>query len=408
MPKKKKKGPKPAPKKTEITAENSVKAYPQVNTRKKSMRMRIFVLAVVVVFLLGIIIIPLQSFAAEENDSIVVAEFDTGKLADALLEAANGTDYNYIKKVAVLSGTLAEEDYAALLNIPNLEYIELAGAQTENGIIPENAMPYRNQLVYISLPSNTVEIGAGAFSNNKKLEKISMPTSVRSIGDRAFEACEVLAAFPVNSGITYIGESAFRDCKAFTEFSIPAGITEIYPYTFSKCGFEEIIIGPDIKNIGDGAFSDCNNLKDIYSYAKEAPSISGAGVFQNVSASIHVYDGSEESYAAWEGNNIKAVGDLAGEYTAPAIPEGAVTEAAKPQEESTPETEVSETEETEIITSEETTASETETTEPAQSTSVQNSGGLSVGVVIVIVVMAMVIAVLATILVMSRKSGSKK
>ncbi|MGN1100907.1 MAG: leucine-rich repeat domain-containing protein [Huintestinicola sp.] len=408
MPKKKKSGPKPAPKKTEINGETAVKAYAHGNTRKKSMRMRIFVVAVVVVFLLGIIIIPLQSFAADENDSVVVSSFETGKLADALLEAANGTDYNYIKKAAVLSGTLAEEDYAALLNIPNLEYIELAGAQTKDGVIPENAIPSRNQLVYISLPSNTVEIGAGAFSNNKKLEKISMPSSVQIIGDRAFEACEALTGFPVNSGITYIGESAFRDCKAFTEFSIPAGITEIYPYTFSKCGFEEIILGPDIKSIGDGAFSDCNNLKDIYSYAKEAPSISGAGVFQNVSASIHVYDGSEESYAAWEGNNIKAVGDLAGEYTAPAIPEGTVTEAAKPQEETTAETEAEEAKETEVSAAEESTAAETEASEPAQAASAQNSGGLSVGVVIVIVAMAMVIAVLATILVMTKKNGGKK
>lgn len=408
MPKKKKSGPKPAPKRTEVNGENAGKAYARGGTRKKSTRMRIFVLAVVIVFLLGIVVIPLQTFAADENDSVVVTEFETGKLADALLEAANGTDYNYIKKAAVLSGTLAKEDYAALLNIPNLEYIELAGALTEDGIIPENAIPSRNQLVYISLPSNTVEIGAGAFSNNKKLEKISMPATVQIIGDRAFEACEALAGFPVNSGITYIGESAFRDCKAFTEFSIPAGITEIYPYTFSKCGFEEIILGPDIKSIGDGAFSDCNNLKDIYSYAKEAPSISGAGVFQNVGASIHVYDGCEESYAAWEGNNIKAVGDLAGEYTAPSIPEGTVTEAPKPQEEAVPETEEAETTAEEAEETEVTTTAESKASEPAQSTSAQSSGGLSVGVVIVIVAMAMVIAVLATILVMTKKNGGKK
>lgn len=133
-------------------------------TKKKSLGLRIFVLVLAVSLLLGIIILPLQSFAVElDTEAVIVTKFETGRLSDALLEAADGTDYNYIKKAAVSGGTLSAEDYSALQNIPNLEYIELAGAETKDGIIPENALPSRNQLTFISLPKNTVEIGTKAF-----------------------------------------------------------------------------------------------------------------------------------------------------------------------------------------------------------------------------------------------------
>ena len=195
-------------------------------TKKKSLGLRIFVLVLAVSLLLGIIILPLQSFAVEsDTEAVIVTEFETGRLSDALLEAADGTDYNYIKKAAVSGGTLSAEDYSALQNMPNLEYIELAGAETKDGIIPENALPSRNQLTFISLPKNTVEIGAKAFSGNRKLVKVSMPDSVTKIDDYAFESCEALSDIPVTENITYIGEGAFRDCKSITFFTRSIEIT---------------------------------------------------------------------------------------------------------------------------------------------------------------------------------------
>lgn len=290
----------------------------QKYTRKKSMAMRIFIIFMAVAMLVGIIIIPIKSWAANE-DSIIVESFQTGKLDEALREAADGTDYNYINNVAVLNGVLNSDDYNALTSIPNIIHLELAACETQDGIIPENALPSRNQLIYISLPKNTEVIGVRAFSNNKKLEKVSMPSSVKKIEAYAFEACEAMSDIPISENITYIGESAFRDCKAITSFIIPSSVTEIYSYTFSKCGFSEIYIGPNITSIGDGAFSDCNNLTDIYVYGENAPALSGQGVFQNVSASIHVYEDSKDDYKSWEYNNLKVQGNLTGEYVLMAI-----------------------------------------------------------------------------------------
>ena len=382
-------------------------------TRKKSMAMRIFIIFIAVALLLGIVILPITSNAEEDTANVTVASFETGKLAEALTEAADGTDFNFIKNVAVLEGTLNADDYKALTNIPNLEILELASTETENGIIPENALTSRNQLSVVTLPKNTVEIGKNAFSNNRKLVKVYMPATVTTISDYAFASCEAMTDIPISEAITYIGEGAFQDCKSLTEFVIPSGINEIYANTFSKCGFEKISIGPDVKKIGMSVFADCNALKDIYVYGSEAPALD-SDVFRNVSATVHCFEEAEESFGSWAQNNIKIAADLTGEYTLSAevseenkeaYPE---TEAVTAVEEETEaaETEAAETEAvTEASTEEEVTTSE-EAAEVSTETSASN--GLSVGVVVVIVIMAVVIAVLATMLVMTKKNSKSQ
>ncbi|MCH5194576.1 MAG: leucine-rich repeat domain-containing protein [Oscillospiraceae bacterium] len=384
-------------------AKKNKNTYQAPKPKRKSLAVRILIVALAVALFLGIIILPMASRVSAETDpaNLVVKSFETGRLAEAISEAADGTDYNFIINVAVLSGTLNAQDYSALTAIPNLEILELAGTETEGGFIPENALPSRNQLSFISLPKNTSEIGSNAFSGNRKLTKVTMPATVTKIDDYAFAYCETLENFPISEAVVYIGEGAFQDCKAITEFVIPGGVTEIYPNTFSKCGFEKISIGPNVKKIGGSVFADCNNLKDIYAYGTEAPSL-GGDVFRNVSASIHCYEDSEDSYQSWLQQNMTLSADLTGEYTLTA-------EVPKEIGDSYPEDEAGMT--AEIHT--ETTVGAEDASEPDPSPAAepvsadvqpQSSGGLSIGVVIVIVVMAMVIAVLATVLVMiSRK-----
>ncbi|MDE7301968.1 MAG: leucine-rich repeat domain-containing protein [Oscillospiraceae bacterium] len=375
--------------------------YDKNKKRPIAKRVLIFILAVAL--LLGIIVMAIPTRAEGNAENLTVQSFETGKLADAISEAADGTDYNFIKNIAVLSGTLNAEDYSALTAIPNLEIIELAGTETEGGIIPENALPSRNQLTVLTLPKNTAEIGKNAFSGNRKLVKVLMPATVTKIDDYAFAACEALEEVPVSAAVTYIGEGAFQDCKAITEFVIPAGISELYPNTFSKCGFESISIGPDVKKIGGSVFADCNNLKDIYAYGEEAPALD-SDVFRNVSAAVHCYEDSAESYESWKQNNITIAADLTGEYSLKAevsAENDDTYEAASAETEKTdndePQTEATEAEAVPVQGQ-----TDTQSVQPAQSA---QSGGLSVGVVIVIVIMAMVIAVLATVLVMMKKGG---
>ena len=372
---------------------------PTPQKKNRGLTFKIIMVILAVALAAGIIIMPIESslraYAEEaEGESVTVETFETGKLADAVSEAANGTDYNFITKICVMGGTLDASDWSALNAIPNLEYVELAKTDTEDGIIPDNALPYRNQLRFISLPKNTVEIGDSAFNSNRKLEKISMPNTVSKVGSHAFEACEALAEMPNSVGITSFGEGAFKDCKSFESFTVSPEVTEIPANAFGKCGFSEIIIGPSVTSVGDGAFADCNNLTDIYVYAENAPSVNASSAFMNVGGTVHVYPDSAESYTAWEYNNLKVAGDLDGEYPVEA------PEPAEVTEEEPAETGTAVVSETAVQDGQSETAAAAETAE----TSAPQSG-LSVGVVIVIVAMAVVIAVLATILVMKSKKS---
>lgn len=372
---------------------------PTPQKKNRGLTFKIIMVILAVALAAGIIIMPIESslraYAEEaEGESVTVETFETGKLADAVSEAANGTDYNFITKICVMSGTLDASDWSALNAIPNLEYIELAKTDTEDGIIPDNALPCRNQLRFISLPKNTVEIGDSAFNSNRKLEKISMPNTVAKVGNNAFEACEALAEMPNSVGITSFGEGAFKDCKSFESFTVSPEVTQIPANAFGKCGFSEIIIGPSVTSVGDGAFADCNNLTDIYVYAENAPSVNASSAFMNVGGTVHVYPDSAESYTAWEYNNLKIAGDLDGEYPVEA------PEPAEVTEEEPAETGTAVVSETAVQDGQSETAAAAETAE----TSAPQSG-LSVGVVIVIVAMAVVIAVLATILVMKSKNS---
>ncbi|MGN1100950.1 MAG: leucine-rich repeat domain-containing protein, partial [Huintestinicola sp.] len=291
----------------------------KMSEQKKKNIMRILMLFMAVVMLFGFVILPLMiDVSAEETGvSVTVTEFETGKLSEAIEKAKDGADLNTITKLAVSGGVMNAADYSAVCGYPNVEFIELAGCETENGIIPENAVQSRNQLTYISLPANTESIGARAFSGNRKLLKISIPSTLRIIGDYAFEGCENVEEIAIPAEVTSIGTGAFSDCKALKAFSLPEAITVVPDYCFNKCSFTEMHFGPQIEKIGAGAFSDCYSLTDVYYYGEKAPVLSDNS-FQNVKVTIHTYDGGE----GFDGltNNFVSIGyDLSedSEYVPP-------------------------------------------------------------------------------------------
>lgn len=364
------------------------------------------VLAIAMIF--GFVMLPLSQSVSADDADVVVESFESGMLASAIEEAKDGTDLNLIKRIAVLDGTLNAEDYQALCGYPNVDYIELAGCETENGIIPENALSSRNQLTYVSLPSNTVTIGARAFSNNKKLVKISIPSSLRNVGDSAFEGCEALESVSLPAALETIGTGAFKDCKSITELAVPAAITEIPPECFQKCGITELHLGPQITKIGDSAFADCYSLTDVYYYGR-TPLSMNEGCFQNVKLTLHTYE-SNEGFDGLNSNFVTVAYDMddSSEYIAPS--DSSATDASdtpKASDALEPHDVISSPEAPEAIVSPLPDSPEApnppESPDRAIQTSAGASGQFSTVSVIIICVLVAALAVTVTLLVVKKK-----
>lgn len=348
-------------------------------TREKSVFVRVIVVILAFAVIFGFVVMPIGFGAfAEESNAVVVKSFETGKLSEALSDAMDGLDRNSVENVAIENGMLSADDYSAVAGLPNVVNVEFAKCTTENGLVPENAMKSKNRLEYISLPSDTKEIGANAFSGNACLVKVSMPSGVETIGSNAFSNCNKLIDIKVPDTVKTIGDGAFSDCKSITSFTIPAGVTEIQANTFAKTGLTEIYVGPDVTSIGADAFADCSALKDVYFYGDKAPALD-ASSFKNGSLTIH-YPDDAEGYDDISINNIALETGFNDKYVEPE------DEKEVEETEETVEADKSEESETAVEDSNDTDEAQTET---AVQTGAKS--GVSIGLLIVFIVIALVV-----------------
>ena len=370
--------------------------------------LRVIVLIMAAALLLSVIIIPLSALnvSAEGVTDVVVTSFDEGALSSAIETAKDGTDLNQITRISISGGTLNAADFQAICGYPNIERLELSGADVKDGIIPDNALSARNKLSAVSLPKNTVEIGANAFSNNRELISVIMPSTVRRIDDYAFSGCEKVTQFSIPAKTEYIGAGAFADCKALTAFELPEAITEIPENCFSKASLTEMHIGPQVTKIGANAFENCHGLENVYFYGDTAPTIE-SGAFQNVHVTIHTYEGTE-GFDSQTNEFISVSPDMSpsmvyappvdtGEEDKVYQTEAPETSADAPEDTTVTEEEKQETEkQTTIVTPSEKPVT---TSAPSQGT----TGSANVILIVVIAILVLLVGVFATLFFAGRK-----
>ena len=201
------------------------------------------------------------------------------------------------------------------LNCSNLEKI----TGTDNvTIIDKQGFKACTKLKEISSLSKVQSIGFTAFQDCEALERISDLTELTEIGREAFRRCYALQNYPHMPKLTtWVGIQTFSDCLAIESITVPyGGATTIPERTFSGCqSAESITFGEGITtlgahcvrnasngaygsayatfalktitlpstmaSIGQDAFRDCDNVTEIYCYAKVPPS-AGANAFNNV------------------------------------------------------------------------------------------------------------------------------
>ena len=203
-------------------------------------------------------------------------------------------DYNYNRGITevVLPNTLTNIGNSAFYYCKELKSINLPEGLTNIG---NHAFYNCGKLENITLPSSLKIIGSWAFGY-ATINSIVIPKNVTSIGSGCFGACDNLKSIAVENGnviydsrnncnaivekatkklvsgcqsstipngVERIGNSAFNSHTQLTSITIPNTVTTIDTLAFNNTGLTSIVIPSSVRDIKDGAFQYCDNLKSI-------------------------------------------------------------------------------------------------------------------------------------------------
>ena len=177
------------------------------------------------------------------------------------------------------------------------------------------------------LPKSVTSIIGGAFAGCSNLTNINIPNSVTTIGYKAFNNCSGLTTINIPNSVTAIAFKAFDgtawydnqpdgwvyaglvaygykgDMPEGTSITLREGTTGIADGAFSSgSNLTTVSIPNSVTYIGEGAFSCCIHLNDVYCYATTPPKCCES-TFTNIlymtnSATLHVPAASLAAYLA--------------------------------------------------------------------------------------------------------------
>ena len=155
----------------------------------------------------------------------------------------------------------------------------------------ENVFSYCEDLTAVAFDSSTVEIGTYAFYDSGDDAAVTFSNCGLDIDDKAFQSCGI-TALNISGSETVMGDNAFSYCEDLTDVIIGVGNTEIGTYSFydctslenvsiaadseddslslviddkafQSCSVQNVVIGRGNVELGDNAFSYCENLVGV-------------------------------------------------------------------------------------------------------------------------------------------------
>lgn len=102
---------------------------------------------------------------------------------------------------------------------------------------------------------------AQCFWKREDIVSVDIPSGVKTIRKGSFYGCVNLERVTIPYGVTTIEPEAFCGCKKLRHVTLPDSVKVIGPRAFANSGLVEMILTPRIKQMGEGAFNDCPDLK---------------------------------------------------------------------------------------------------------------------------------------------------
>ena len=273
---------------------------------KKKMKWLRATLMIMLLSLFGSVEAAVMAVPADEEETVALAvgdtvEWESVQYVVLTLDGYDGTvalsgAYITVSEL-VIPGTFSYGDYSLMVTA-----IQSASTSTwDEGqqnvtslVIPgtvasiEDYAFYGGQLTSLTiLDSDTaLVLPQYCFAANYSLSgTIEIPSRVTEVGTMCFYGCYSISEVTLNEGLETIGGGAFDNIDQPKSITIPSTVT----------------------NIGLGAFTYWDNLKEIYCHAEEVPTTdsgSGSSIFNYwkgdiySTAHLHVPEGTADAYAA--------------------------------------------------------------------------------------------------------------
>ena len=191
------------------------------------------------------------------------------------------------------------------------------------------------ELKDLVFPDEVTSICNYAFYNGSSLTSVKLPSSITIIGNDAFKNCSSLKSVKIDD-LTSWCKIDFSNCysnplsfakhlcineEELKGLVIPKGVKSIGNYTFfNGSSLSSVMLSDNIISIGSKAFANCPEIKEVYCYAKDVPTISN-DTFENSYyikwATLYVPESSVDLYkaSAWSqfGNIVGITGGNEGE-----------------------------------------------------------------------------------------------
>ncbi len=211
-------------------------------------------------------------------DSIILDEVGVSAFLRVKMDTLS-LSVNIIGKYAFAGSTLTtvelnyvqEMNYGAFNVCDNLHTVNISGTLS---IIPERAFNNCVALTTVTYPNTIKTIGSYAFYGCISLTNFELYENLETIENSAFYNAKInniktiggeeyTSAIAIPSTVISIGNSAFRSVGLdYVEFS-GNSLTTIGSYAFENGEFEVIDLPSSVTKIGEGAFRNCRNLKEI-------------------------------------------------------------------------------------------------------------------------------------------------
>lgn len=138
--------------------------------------------------------------------------------------------------------------------------------ERETAILGKTFYAYKGADKAVTIPDGIVTISTAAFQGSRTLESVTIPASVKTIERYAFEDCNKLNEIKGGSGIEHIETRALKYVpwlKDLTQTTMLGKVLVKYKGTEAS-----YMVPTTVKQIYDGAFSGCSNLKTVTIKAK--------------------------------------------------------------------------------------------------------------------------------------------